>query len=395
LCLRKFPSARLSGFTPNVRTKCKLPHVGIVIVKRFASAVRSAMTTSFGKLPDGREARLHTLENAAGMRAEICDYGGTVVRLFAPDRRGRVTDVVLGFDSVEAYVAHSPYFGSLIGRCGNRIANGKFVLGGKTYSLACNNTPGGIPCHLHGGVKGFDKVLWQAEPANTPKGAALRLKYRSVDGEEGYPGNLDVAVTYTLTNQNALEIEYSATTDQPTPVNLTNHSYFNLAGEGTGDVLGHILTLNAKSYTPVDAGLIPVGRIAPVADTPFDFISPHKIGERIELPNEQLRFAGGYDHNFVLAGGGTSLALAATLLEPISGRLLEVLTTEPGLQFYSGNFLSGAFAGKHGHVYQKRDGLCLETQHFPDAPNQPSFPTVIVQPDKALRSTTVYRFGAR
>lgn len=349
----------------------------------------------FGHTPEGRAARLHRLKSAHGIRAEISDYGGTVVRLWVPDRHGDFADVVLGFDSVGDYVAHSPYFGALIGRCGNRIAGGRFTLAGKTYVLGQNNHPGGMPCHLHGGFKGFDKVMWEAEPATIAGEPALVLQYRSQDGEEGYPGNLDVTVTYTLTAGNALRIDYRARTDQPTPVNLTNHSYFNLAGEGSGDVLGHVLSINAHAYTPVDAGLIPRGQVAPVEHTPFDFTAPHKIGERIELPNEQLRFAGGYDHNFVLDRADESLALAASVLEPISGRLLEVHTTEPGLQFYSGNFLAGAFAGKKGHVYQRRDGFCLETQHFPDSPNQPAFPSVILEPGRTLTSTTVYRFDLR
>lgn len=350
---------------------------------------------TFGKTPEGREAQLFQLRNLRGLSAEISDYGGTIVRLFAPDRHGVLADIVLGFENVADYVAHSPYFGCIIGRCGNRIADGKFSLHGETFHLAKNNSPGGIPCHLHGGRRGFDKVFWDAEPFTNSGFAALRLKYRSVDGEEGYPGNLDVMVTYTLDDDNELRIDYVATTDRPTPVNLTNHSYFNLAGEGSGDVLGHVLTLNAHGYTPVNPGLIPLGHVAPVAGTPFDFTAPHKIGERIAVPNEQLRFAGGYDHNFALDRSGDGMTLAATAFEPVSGRILEVHTTEPGIQFYSGNFLKGSFGGKQGHVYRRRDGFCLETQHFPDAPNQPSFPSVILQPGQPLRSSTVYRFDAR
>lgn len=350
---------------------------------------------SFGTLPDGSEARLFTLRNTHGVRAEISDYGGTIVRLFTPNRHGEFNDVLLGFDRVEDYVAHSPYFGCIIGRFGNRIAHGKFALNGRTYELAKNNAPNGVPCHLHGGRKGFDKVLWRAEPFTQDGADALRLRYHSVDGEEGYPGNLDVTVTYTLTADDALRIDYAARTDQPTPVNLTNHAYFNLAGEGTDDVLGHVLTINAHRYTPVNAGLIPLGPIVPVGDTPFDFTMPNKIGQCIEMPNEQLRFAGGYDHNFVLDRTDDSLVLAAAVLEPVSGRALEVHTTEPGLQFYSGNFLTGSFAGKHGHVYQRHHGFCLETQHFPDSPNQPAFPSVILQPGRTLASTTIYRFDVR
>lgn len=355
------------------------------------------MTKPFGTLPGGHPARLFTLRNARGFRADITDYGGTVVNLFAPDRDARPADVVLGFESVEGYVAHKSYFGSIIGRCGNRIAGGRFTLDGGTYKLAINNTPGGLPCHLHGGLKGFDRVLWQAEPAQTAEGPALELRYVSPAGEEGYPGTLDVTVTYTVTSDNTLRIDYTARTDASTLVNLTNHSYFNLAGEGAGTVLGHALTLNAPAYTPVNAGLIPTGEIAPVAGTPFDFLAPHTIGDRIEVANEQLRFAGGYDHNFVLAHPSDSraLTLAATVLEPQSGRLLEVHTTEPAVQFYSGNFLDGKVAAKHGHAYPRRGGFCLETQHYPDAPNHPEFPSIILRPGETRRSTTEYRFRIR
>jgi aldose 1-epimerase len=347
----------------------------------------------FGTTRDGFPAHLYQLENANGFRAEITDFGGTLVRLLAPDRNGRLADVVLGFDSVERYETDSPYFGGIIGRFGNRIAQGKFTLDGEVLSLACNNTPGGRPCHLHGGVVGFDKVRWRAEPHISAAGPALRLYYRSRDDEESYPGNLDVTVTYTVTADNALRIDYQATTDRPTPVNLTNHSYFNLRGENGGDILGHRLTVNASTYTPVDAGLIPTGDIAPVAGTPFDFVAPHPIGERIAAANEQLRHAGGYDHNFVIDRKAEGLEWAATVLEPETGRRLDVLTTEPGIQFYSGNFLDGTLAGKNGRIYPHRGGLCLETQHFPDAPNQPHFASVILRPGDELRSSTVYRFS--
>ncbi len=350
---------------------------------------------SFGQTPDGRDAQLYTLENSNGIRAEIANYGGIIVRLFTRDRKGALSDVVLGFDTLAEYIAQSPFFGCIVGRCGNRIAGGRFVLDGQSYTLAQNNKPGGIPCHLHGGRRGFDKVLWHAEPFSSPTGSALRLQYESKNGEEGYPGNLNVTVTYVLGGDDALTIVYEARTDRATPVNLTNHSYFNLAGEGAAPVLGHVLTLNASAYTPVNAGLVPQGEIAPVADTPFDFTAPHTIGERIDRPHEQLRFAGGYDHNFVLDARGGQLALAATVLEPQSGRLMEVLTTEPGVQFYSGNFLTGSLVGKNGHVYPRRGGFCLETQHFPDSPNQPHFPSVILRPGETLHSTTVYRFSTR
>ncbi len=351
------------------------------------------MSHPFGKLPDGRTAQLFTLQNARGFRAEITDYGGTIVRLYAPDRQGRLADVVLGFDSLAEYVARSPYFGCIVGRVGNRIAGGKFTLDGRVHSLACNNTPGGQPCSLHGGLHGFDKVIWATTPLALPSGPALRFEYRSADGEEGFPGNLDVTVTYTVTADDALRIEYTASTDRATPVNLTNHSYFNLAGAGSGSALDHLVTLHARSYTPVNAGLIPLGHLAPVEGTPLDFTTPHTIGKRIGSAHEQLRLAGGYDHNFVINRRGPGLAHAATVEDPTSGRWLEVHTTEPGVQFYTGNFLDGSFAGKDGHVYQRRDGFCLETQHFPDSPNQPDFPSVILPPGATLRSTTIFQFG--
>jgi aldose 1-epimerase len=371
----------------------------------------------FGRTPDGRDAHLYPLQNRGGFRAEISDYGGTLVRLLAPDREGAFADVTLGFDSVERYAAHTAYFGALIGRHGNRIAGGRFSLDGHTYSLAQNNAPAGIPCHLHGGNRGFDKVLWHAEPFRARDGEALRLRYRSPDGEENYPGRLDVTVVYTVAEmENALRIDYEATTDRATIVNLTNHAYFNLAGEGRGDVLGHRVVLHASRYTPVDAGLIPLGQLAPVAGTPFDFRTPHAIGERIDADDEQLRRGHGYDHNFVLdqTFAGTDLRpdassstdqtkavsqhpphLAATVFEPQAGRTLEVLTTEPGVQFYSGNFLDGSLTGKSGQRYPRRSGFCLETQHFPDAPNQPAFPSTVLRPGETYRSTTVYRLGTR
>jgi aldose 1-epimerase len=351
--------------------------------------------TTFGKLSDGREARLFTLQNSTGLRAEISDYGGTIVRLFVPDRHGEPGDVVLGFDRVEEYAARSPYFGCIVGRVANRITGGRFTLDGRTYELARNNQPNGIACHLHGGSKGFDKVLWQAEPDRSPEGESLRLSYHSPDGEEGYPGALDVTVTYTVTDGNALVVAYQATTDKPTPINLTNHAYFNLLGHDSGSILAHAVTLAASHYTPVNEGLIPIGRLDPVEGTPFDFRAPRTIGDGIDQADEQLRLAGGYDHNFVLDKPGGELGLAARLFEPKSGRMLEVLTTEPGVQFYSGNFLNGTLQGKGGCVYPHRGGLCLETQHFPDSPNQASFPSILLRPGETFRSTTVHRFSAR
>ncbi len=362
----------------------------------FAAPTSPVAVKSFGRLPDGRETRLYTLKDASGFQADIADYGGTIVRLLVPDRTGKLADVSLGFNTVAPYPKDSPYFGALIGRVGNRIAGGKFTLEGKTYTLVTNNTPTPeLPCHLHGGTIGFDKVIWTATPTTREGLPALRLRYTSADGEEGYPGQLTVEVTYSLTRDHGLRMDYSATTTKATPVNLTNHCYFNLAGEGQGTILGHELTVRAKRYTPVNAGLIPTGKIAPVAGTPFDFTSPHTIGERIGAKDEQLRFGGGYDHNFVLDSSDGSLALAATVREPISGRVLEVLTTEPGLQFYCGNFLDGKLTGKSGGTYVYRGAFCLESQHFPDSINQPSFPTTVLRPGQTYRSTTIYRFSAR
>ncbi len=349
----------------------------------------------FGSLPDGREAQLFVLQNAHGFRADISDFGGIVVNLLVADRAGRFADVSLGYDDVSKYAKASPYFGALIGRYGNRIAHGKFTLDGLTYSLPLNDKPGDIPCSLHGGFMGFDKVMWRARPLFVAGNPTLVLEYTSRDGEQGYPGTLTVEVTYTVTRDNELRIDYRATTDKATPVNLTNHTYFNLHGEGQGTILDHELMMRASKFTPVDAGLIPTGALAPVVGTPFDFTKPHKIGERIDAGDAQLGFGGGYDHNWVLDAQDGALSLAATLHEPKSGRFLEVLTTEPGLQFYSGNFLDGTLTGKSGKTYPHRSGLCLETQHYPDSPNQPAFPSTILRPGETLRSTTVYRFSVR
>ncbi len=350
--------------------------------------------TPFGTLPDGRPAHLFTLENNSGMRAEISNYGGTLVRLLAPDRYGQLADVVLGFDRCEDYAAQSAFFGCIVGRVGNRIAGGQFTLDGRTFQLAINNAPGGFPCHLHGGNLGFDKKLWLTSAHATPAGPSLICRYLSADGEEGYPGNLSVTVTYTLTAANTLRIHYMATSDQPTPVNLTNHTFFNLAGEGSGDICNHVLTLHAARYTPVSAGLIPLGHLAPVAQTPLDFTTPQPIGTRIAAPHEQLEVAGGYDHNYVI-DQPDGRHVAATVYEPSSGRVLEMRTTEPGVQLYTGNFLDGSFPAKNGHRYHHRHGFCLETQHFPDSPNQPAFPSVILRPGTTLDSTTEFRLSCR
>lgn len=340
---------------------------------------------------NGVPVNLYTLTNSKGMQVSITNYGGIIVSLLVPDRNGKLGDVVLGYDQVEEYVKASPYFGAIVGRYGNRIANGRFTLNGKEYALAQNNNGN----HLHGGLKGFDKAIWKAEELGTKLGPGLKLTYLSKDGEEGYPGNLEVTVTYVLLGD-SLEINYLATTDKPTPVNLTNHSYFNLAGQGNGDILGHELTLFADRFTPVDKGLIPTGELRPVDGTPFDFRQPTAIGKRIHQADQQLQFGGGYDHNFVLNRRQEGDAcLAARVVEPTSGRIMEVLTTEPGIQFYCGNFLDGSNVGKGNKPYCYRYGFCLETQHFPDSPNKPSFPTTILQPGKEYRTVTMFRFSAK
>lgn len=343
----------------------------------------------YGRLADGTQVDIYVLTNANGVEAAITNYGGIVVSLKVPDRAGKLGDVVLGRSSLEEYVQSNPFFGCLVGRYGNRIAKGRFTLNGATYTLAVNNGPN----HLHGGIRGFDKVVWQATPASTPVGPALELRYISKDGEEGYPGTLTVTVTYTLTDANEIRIDYAATTDKDTVVNLTNHSYFNLEGDGAVDVLSHELQINASRFTPVDENLIPLGELRPVAGTPFDFTRPHAIGERINADDEQVRRGNGYDHNFVVDGAACQLRLAARAFSAKTGRLLEVLTTEPGVQFYTGNFLDGTLHGKTGALYGKRSGFCLETQHYPDSPNQPSFPSTVLKPGDKYQTTTIYRFS--
>ena len=340
----------------------------------------------FGTLPNGARTHLYTLRNGSGFEASITNYGATIVSILAPDRHGAVADVVLGFDDFEGYARNRKFFGATVGRYANRIAGGRFVLGNHNYTLATNNGPN----HLHGGWLGFDRAVWTASDARR-KGVVV-LRYRSADGEEGYPGNLDVEVSFALTNDNALRIDYRATTDRPTPVNLTNHSFFNLGGER--NILGHEVKLFAQRFTPVDDKLIPTGELRAVAGTPFDFREPVQIGARIDADDEQLTRAGGYDHNFVLAKKSGQLAVAAEVYDRRSGRALQMLTTEPGVQFYSGNFLDGSITGKGGVVYTRRYGFCLEAQHFPDSPNQPHFPTTILQPGETYRQTTIYRFAA-
>jgi aldose 1-epimerase len=342
----------------------------------------------FATTAAGEAVEVFTLTNQHGLELRVLSYGGTIVSLSVPGRNGDFADVVLGHDSLEEYVSNTSYFGAIVGRYANRIASARFTLNGKTYRLSANDGPH----HLHGGRVGFDRVVWRAESFRTEQATGLELRHTSRDGEEGYPGNLEVQVRYSLTGGNELVIEYHATSDHATPVNLTQHSSFNLSGD-TGDILGHQLWVNADRMTPVDEQLIPTGELAAVAGGPFDFRTPTPIGARIESDDPQLRRAGGYDHNFVLNRTGAGLCHAAQLLEPISGRTLDVYTTEPGLQVYSGNFINGRVAGKAGRVYRPRSGVCLETQHFPDSPNQPSFPSTVLRPNEQYRSQTVFAFG--
>lgn len=344
----------------------------------------------FGKTADGTPVDIYTLTNAKGMEARIMTYGGIIVSLKTPDRNGKFDDVELGFDSLEPYLKGHPFFGALVGRYGNRIAKGKFKISGQEYSLLVNNGEN----HLHGGKLGFDKKVWAAKSGKSTEGQTLELKYTSADMEEGYPGKLDVTVVYTLTNDNGLKIEYTAKTDKPTHVNLTNHSYFNLAGAGNGTILDHEMMINAYQATKVDKGLIPTGEIVNIKGTALDFTSPMKIGARIEAKEEQLQLGVGYDHNYVINGGGKTLTLAARVAEPTSGRVMEVFTTEPGVQFYTGNHVNVA-AGKGGRPYGKRSGFCLETQHYPDSPNKPEFPTTLLKPGQKYRTTTIYKFSAK
>ena len=354
-----------------------------------AFAQATITKTSFGKTAAGENVDLYTLKNIHGMEARITNYGGIVVSLTAPDRNRAYADVVLGFNDLENYLTkNDPYLGAIIGRYGNRIARGRFKLNGVEHKLAVNNGEN----HLHGGIKGFDKVVWTGREMKTPNGPAVVLSYLSKDGEEGYPGNLRVRVTYTLTNKNELRIDYSATTDKATVINLTHHSYFNLLGEGNGNILDHRVTINGDRFLPTDAGSIPTGELAKVAGTPFDFLKPTAIGARIEQDHEQLKFGNGYDHTWVINGRPGTLRHAATVTEPSQGRVMEVWTTEPGVQFYTGNFLDGSLTGKSGKPYPRRSGFCLETQHYPDSPNQPSFPTTTLRRGATYRSTTIYRF---
>lgn len=358
---------------------------GLGAQAKGASVTREA----FGRMPDGAAVDVFTLTNAHGLEIRAITYGGIIVSIRTPDRSGRLGDIALGYDTLDGYVKNNPYFGCITGRYANRIARGRFTLDGQTHTLATNNDPN----HLHGGVKGFDKVVWLAEPFKNERGVGVVFRYTSRDGEEGYPGTLAARVTYTLTDRHELIVEYHATTDKATPINLTQHTYFNLAGEGTGDILGHELRVDADRYTPVDATLIPTGELAPVDGTPFDFRKPMAIGARIDRTHEQLERGRGYDHNFVLTRKGSGLRHAARVVEPTTGRTLDISTTEPGIQFYAGNFLDGTITGKSGHVYKHRFGFCLETQHYPDSPNQPQFPSTILRPGQEYTTTTVFTFG--
>lgn len=351
------------------------------------SAAPGVTAKPFGTA-DGKEVSLYTLRNAGGAEATITNYGGIVVSLLVPDRTGKMVDVVLGYDDLAGYIKTTPYFGALIGRYGNRIAGAKFTLDGKTYTLAANDGANS----LHGGLKGFDKVVWSGRPVESKLGAALELTYLSQDGEEGYPGNLDVKAVYTLTNDNSLRVDFTAHTDKATVANLTHHSYFNLAGDG--DILDHLVTINADRFTPVDKGLIPTGELKPVAGTPFDFRQATAIGARIKTDDAQLKAGGGYDHNWIVNQKTVgALGLQARIESPRTGIVLEVSSTEPAVQFYSGNFLDGKITGKKGRVYAHRTGFCFEPQHYPDSPNQPAFPSTVLRPGQTYQNTIIYHFS--
>lgn len=343
----------------------------------------------FGRLPDGTAVDGYTISNTRGTTMHVMTYGGIITSLRVADRGGTMGDIVLGFDSLAGYLHDSPYFGAIVGRYANRIAKGRFTLDGKTYQLPVNNGQNS----LHGGTRGLDKVVWTARPFETATTAGVVLTYVSPDGDQGYPGTLKLRVTYTLNERNELAIDYHATTDKATPINISQHSYFNLTGGARRDVLDHVVQIAASRYTPVDTTLIPTGELAPVAGTPFDFRVPTAIGARINEPNEQLKIAGGYDHNFVLDRHGSGVTHVAHVVDPSSGRTLDIATDQPGLQFYSGNFLDGTLKGKGGQVYGHRFGFCMETQHFPDSPNHPSFPSTILRPGKQFNSRTVFTFG--
>lgn len=343
----------------------------------------------FGKMPDGREVKIFTLTNKNGLKARVTEYGAILVSMETPDKTGKMADITHGYDTLDGWLTNTSYFGATVGRFGNRIKDGKFTLDGKPYTLAKNNEPGGVPCALHGGLKGFDKVLWSGKPTADN---GVEFTYVSKDGEEGYPGNLTVKVTYTLTEANELKWEARATTDAPTVINIVHHSYWNLSGDPTKAITDEILMLNAPNYLPTDIGLIPTGKIAPVADTPMDFTKPTVIGERVGEDFEALKFGGGYDHCWVLAKG-TGVRLAARLKDPKSGRVMEISTDQPAIQFYGGNFLDGKVTGKKGVKYAHRSALCLETEGFPDSPNQPEFPSPVLRPGKTYQHVMIHKFS--
>ncbi len=353
------------------------------------STMVTVTQSAYGTTTNGEKVERFTLKNTNGMQVDIITYGGRITNISVPDKTGNFENVTLGFDRLELYEQNNPFFGALVGRYGNRIANAQFDLEGTTYELAANNGPNS----LHGGIKGFDKVVWKViETSQGDEEARLKIGYLSKDMEEGFPGNLQTAVTYTLTADNTLKVDYEATTDKPTIVNLTQHAYFNLSGNFSEDITDHVLEINADQLVPVDDNLIPTGELTPVSGTPFDFTSPKPVGQDIDADHEQIKKGGGYDHNWVLNDQGQGLRKAAVLEHPASGRVMEVATTEPGVQFYTGNFLGGNLPIPGGGTYQKRSGLCLETQHYPDSPNQPSFPSVTLQPGETYTTTTTFTF---
>jgi aldose 1-epimerase len=376
-----YPLLTLVGLSAICILACAMPTTG-------SAASGEISKKPFGKMPDGTPVDLYTLRNRRGVEVKISNYGGIVVSIGVPDRNGHFGDVVLGYDNLDDYIKQNPFFGAMVGRYGNRIAGAKFALGGKEYKLAANNGPNS----LHGGLKGFDKVVWAAKSLGTPEGPALELSYVSKDGEEGFPGNLSVTATYTLTDDNGLKLEYNATTDKETIVNLTQHSYFNLAGKG--DVLNHEVMIHADKFTPTDKNLIPTGELKSVKGTPFDFQKPTAIGARINEDDEQLKFGGGYDQNFVIDKAPGKLGLMARVYEPTTGRVLEVLSSEPGMQFYTGNHLGG-ITGKGGWAYKARNAFCMEPQHYPDSPNHPEFPSAVLKPGQEYHNTIIYRFSVK
>jgi len=362
--------------------------IGVLSLVTGCAPNRSVVKRDYGTLPEGITANLYTLTNPEGLKATLTNYGAILVSVEVPDGEGKLADVTLGYDTLEGWLASTSYFGATVGRYGNRIAKGKFTLDGKTYTLATNNDEN----HLHGGIKGFDKVLWDAKPIKRSDAVGVTFTYTSADGEEGYPGTLRTAVTYLLTDNNELRVEFKATTDKPTIVNLCHHSYWNLTGDPKNPILDHELMLAADHFLPVDEGLIPTGELRPVKGTPFDFTKPTKIGARVGADDQQLKYGNGYDHCWVLRNQTGKVALAATLHDPSTGRAMDILTDQPGVQFYGGNFLDGTVEGKGGVKYQFRTALCLETQHYPDSPNKPTFPSVVLRPGETYRHTMIHRF---